>query len=638
MKTIILFLLVVAWLNFSAEAATNPSVAVDTATGLSPAVREVQQRTETFKNAGYTDAADKLARQTTRQLLAPSPDKIATAAEADVMVDAHLKAELYYVFNTKWGTGKERDHRIVYDFLSKLDKSAQWTPQQREHFTILTVLSLAAQEYFWNEKSTIDDLQDRVRRELRYGDFKKAGHALDISNAVHLDDGYLDRIIRGWVNTNLNAKLESLMAGFKGKTLGTTYTEIVVELDSKFSGRKESLPFDNFGVVDFRAYDLVEQMELLPVLSDGDGMCGEHSLFIPTDGACGGISDGNGRYKILRAILDNPNDHVAGRLYLLNSEHMVESGFETMIGKYIGATGAGELKRKLDDYLEFRARLAAENQEKRSALARTMLNDVMNLSGLSVILTKFQQSLKAHESIATWLKYNDFKKIIDEIILIGVNIHTGGHAVIKERFIGIENKWDYLKQQIAAKKKELESAGKLAKEKAKANLDRASAELEDLKTRHKVLSASEGADKSEIDNLLTNITEKEKEASVKKKIHADTEKEYASKLDVFVAETCQSNSGILNSLTDLVDPNILLSNEEAFSIPNLCEYGYANFVNDICQAICDFVGENLAAERIRGMWDDLENEDIQHQQTMGNQLDIKRLEIAESLSFRPKEL
>ncbi len=559
------------------------------------------------------------------------------------MVDAHLKTELYYVFNTKWGTGKERDHRIVYDFLSKLDKSAQWTPQQREHFTILTVLSLAAQEYFWNEKSTIVDLQDRVRRELRYGSLKETGHVLNISNAVCLDDAYLERIIDGWVNTNLNAKLKALMDGFKGKGLGITYTEIVVDLDTKFGGRKESLPFDDFRVADFSVYGLDGQMDLNPVLSDGDGMCGEHSLFIPTDGACGGISDGNGRYKILRAILDNPTDRVARRLYLLNSEHMIESRFVAMIDKYIGelgttdATGAGDLKKKLDDYLEFRTRLMTEIQEKRSALARAMLNDVMNLSGLSVILTRFQESLNAPESIATWLKYNDFKKIIDEIILIGMNIDTGGHAVIKERFIGIKNEWDSLKQEIAAKKKELESAGKLAKEEAKANLDRASAELEDLKTRHKVLSASEGADKSEIDNLLTNITEKEKEASVKKKIHADTEKEYASKLDVFVAETCQSNSGILNSLTDLVDPRILLGKEEAFSIPNLCEYGYANFVNDICQEICAFVGENLAAERIRRIWDDRENEDIQHQQTMGNQLDIKRLAIAESLSFLPKE-
>ena len=655
MKAIILFLLVVARLNFSAEAATNSSVAVDAAAAtvpLSPAVDQLRQRTINFASEGYTETADGMARQTTRQLLAPSPDRVATAAEADVMVDAHLTTELYYAFNTKCGTEKERDHRIVYDFLSQLDKSARWTRQQREHFTILTVLSLAAQEYFWNEKSTIGDLQDRVRRELRCGSFKEPGHALNISNAVHLDGEYLERIIGAWVNGKLDGRLKALMDGFKGKTLGTTYADIVVELDTKFVGARQLLPFDNFGQDVLSAFDLGGRMPLLQVTSDGDGMCGEHSLFIPTDGPKDGIVDGNGRYKILRAILDNPTDHVARRLYLHNSEHMEDASFQKIISKYIGelgatdAIGAGELKKKLDDYLALRTRLLAEQEAQKTEFRIKLLKKVRAFPGLRIILANFSQLMRTLD-LDTLSKDKDFRYIIDAIKSIGMNEDTGGCIEIKERLATIKDQLDLFDQQIAAKKDELEDACNVAKEKAKAEWLKANCEKKELLKQRTALIGSEGVSDATINEKDAEIKLKEGEGNSKFITYYHMKVDPAA-LDAFKAEKLAEKYKLITEiLLDLVTPELLLGGREAFSDEKLCIDGCGSFVDSICMQICELLikhkrldSSDTTKSQLKCFWDEylLEQEKIGNDIDMERQLLFERFEIVDSLDILPAEL
>ncbi len=640
MKMIILLSLIAVMLSFAAKAG---------AATLSPAVIEIQQRTISFASAGYTEVADDMARQTTRQLLAPSRDKIATAAEADVMVDAHLKTELYYAFNTKWGTGNARDHRIVYDFLSQLDKSSSWTRQQREHLTILTVLSLAAQEYFWNEKSTIDDLQNRVRRELRYGAFKEAGHALNISNAVCLDEAYFEGIIGGWVNTALDAKLKFLMAGFKGKTLGTTYEQIVIELDARFGGRKESLPFGNFEPDVLATYCLDRQMDLNPMPSLGDGMCGEHSLFIPTDGACGRIQDGNGRYKILRAILDNSNDHVARRLYLLNSEHMDGVKFTETIEASIAelrvsdAKKAAELEKKLNAYQEQKEKLEIYKGTQRTAEKEELLRKVMGLSGLRDILDVFNKAVSRPENVDRLAEDKAFREIIDEIIRIGTNTETGGHTEIKKRWEMIKVQVSLLDQQIALKKEEIENAGKVAKFNARQVWSAVAGEIKAFKKQRDELGALVKVDDEKTEALpASTIESNQLDEKIKEKEFEEKAKwaDYQSiKLDY--AETDKMVSGkyklIVETLKDLIGPDMLLSNLEAFSMHNLSQYGYSNFINDICQAICAFVGANTTGECIADLWNEFNYSKDLIEKQIDKQLVLERLAMVESLSVLPRE-
>ncbi len=300
---------------------TEPAKA---AVALHAKVEEVRARAARLATDGYNDATNTLARKNTAQLLTPLADRTATATEA---VGAHLRTELYYAFNTQWGPGKVRDHRIVYDFLSQLNKEELKNANQKEHLTVLTILSLAAQEYFWNEKSTVNDLKNRIKRELRYGLFSKAGHKFHISSLAYLDGINLDRIINGWINDSLIGKLRTLMEGFRAKTLGATYAAIFDDLAANLAGAPASLNLDLnpatiacFGVPATIAHPGdPAKLDLKSVSSLGDGICGEHSLFIPTDGGMVGIQEGNGRYKILRGIYDNSNDAETRRLYLLAS-------------------------------------------------------------------------------------------------------------------------------------------------------------------------------------------------------------------------------------------------------------------------------------------------------------------------------
>lgn len=147
--------------------------------GLNSEVQELIEQTRIFSEMGYTEEADTLARKNTRKLLTSTADTELTQDEFNALVSIHLKTQIYYAHNTKWGLGQIREPRIIYDFLSQLDKGFASTPKHKEHLTKFTMLSLAAQEYFWNPRSTIEDLRNHAVHELRYGLFKKPDHILD---------------------------------------------------------------------------------------------------------------------------------------------------------------------------------------------------------------------------------------------------------------------------------------------------------------------------------------------------------------------------------------------------------------------------------------------------------------------------
>lgn len=384
----------------------------------------IRVKTSELSTLGYTQTADTLARQITQQLINPTSEKILSVDEAD----QHLRLELYYAFNTQWGTGKTKDHRIVYDFLSKLDKAAPKNPAQREFLSALTILSLASQEYFWNEKSTVIDLRNKAKRELRYGLFKKAGHKLNVSSLIYLEESDIERLTSTWISEDLLGKLHALMTDFRAKNLGVTFSAILDDLTTKLSKIGiTKLPVE-LDATTREKFSLSEQMDFRPAPSAGDGICGENSLFIPTDGACGGISEGNARYKIERAVLDQAVDPIAHRLYLLISPHINNSEkFLEIIESHLASTvdpNEVAIREAIVDYMQQEMDLNAGRQEGASQQLRDLIARVAE--PLSIILNRFKDELAKEEKLNAWTgngadafkdtSCRDFNSLIEEIL------------------------------------------------------------------------------------------------------------------------------------------------------------------------------------------------------------------------------
>ena len=308
-------------------------------------------RTQTLSNIGDVKGALGVAQQNTNQILNPL-DRSATPQEIEAIIDSLLKTELYYALNYSIS----RDHRIVYDFLSKISKNSRKPDRDKEHITIVTVISLAAQEYFWNEISTLNDLKDRIRCELRYGLFKKENNKLNVSHVLFLDESKLGPIVDKWITPDLINKMKILINQFKINALGSTYQVIKTTLDEKFGGGV-SLPMDFLAPMTLARFRVANPMQLVPMKSEGDGMCGQHSLFIPTDGPLGNCDlEGNPRYKMFHAIVDNADNAEAKKLYLFNSGIVEHDDFVSFMEEKITAIGtknpslSQNLREKVNKY------------------------------------------------------------------------------------------------------------------------------------------------------------------------------------------------------------------------------------------------------------------------------------------------
>lgn len=644
-------------------------------------VEEIQARTARLATIGYTNEADTLARQNTAQLLKPLADRAATTSEAESIITSHLRTELYYAFNTQWGIGKTRNHRIVYDFLCQLDKTTAWNALQREHFTVLTILSLAAQEYFWNEKSTIIDLRSCARQELRYGLFSQPGHKLNITSLAYLDDTTLNRIINRWIDDSLVEKLKALMTGFKAKTLGTTYTAMIDDLTAKFTGIAISkLPLDlrpstiaTFGMTT----DVDGKLDLKSVPSVGDGMCGEHSLFIPTDGGMASIQEGNGRYKILRAIFDSANTPEVRRLYLLASRHMDGSNFIDLINKQIAILRstspiqADELQAKLDAYRERNEKATTEIEGFILASKKTLVKTVASLPGVVAAFTAINTKLNTPDQLLTLSGNKTFRGIIDELIkLRGVN------AELDRLLCTIDADILRLNAEIATAK--LAAEAKLPQDRAAAHkaFSEVQSDFEKFKvtnaalltkalgliaahkkalTEHVRLSAIPATPAPTLKAAQASVTTAEKAFTEFQATNSQFFKDFGMKEAACVqaaeaatiisvnytardAKLIEKYRLIGDTLKGFIGNNMLPeASASAFTVDALSTR-YGNFINEICQELCIVAKDGETQAFIQAQWDAFGNAKILMEAEKERQSTLRRMEIATSLHIVPEEL
>ena len=603
-----------------------------------------------FARAGYTNEADILARKLTNTILTTEPESL---EEMSALVNVHLQTELYYAFNTKWGTNKARQHRIIYDFVCKLDNGAVRKAEQVSHITTMTVLSLAAQEYFWNEKSTVDDLKNRVRRELRYGLFAKGGHALCVSNLVHLGGDDLEGILDARITGGLVGRLEVLIGGFKGKTIGDTYSAIFDDLTAKFGEKSLGAVGDVPLNLDAEILDVLGLGDSLTVKamdSEGDGMCGEHSLFIPTDGAIGAVSEGNGRYKILRAITDQASDADARLLYLLNSANMGQKRFVELMARHsakireTAADKADLLDAQIEAYQKFAVEVRSKGEENVNASRLALIKRATQLPALPEVFAAFNKMINSKEALKAAISTEkgrrmlrivtnelmSFRKInpalegllaaIDEQIS-QIDLKAGSSDVIAQKEMDAATKnrvatrkdltdfcekyQDYAKKYVAAKKKP-EAEMREALEALKAEDAARFKELEGL------ISAAEAAiDICKV--LASNPVSKDDYLIEKYLLIGDT-------LKGFLNESMLPGSGHLNAFT-----------AEGIATK-------MGFMSDFCRGICELVKNDGAREAMEQLMEAFRAIPESIDKEINRGLAARGLEIVEALPELPVEL
>lgn len=644
-----------------------------------PEVVALLEKTTEFSTKGYVQEADNLARQITLQLINPPTDRVAAQDETTALINAHLKTELYYAFNTKWGSGRIRDHRIIYDFLSQFDKSSTRSANQREHLTRFTVLSLAAQEYFWNEKSTVNDLKNCVKRELRCSLFSQPEHLLDISMFINLDETSLHDITDSCVTDNLVTKLRLLMEGFKTKIFGKTYTDILDYMDTTSQGIPTiTLPLDISLEEAIVPFEITPKIEVKAVPSCGDGMCGQHSLFIPTDGelatAESGIVEGNGRDKMYRAIFDHATDADAKRLYLRASEHMDGLRFIGLLNKKIATfrainpAQADALQAKMDAYNQFIQDKKTENETFIEQSKRSLLEAITRLPNLETVLNAFQARLNDPEQLKVCISDRNFRNIIDEIILL-----RSSNTELEKFLAAIDADTSRLNTEIEDANAAI-TATKDARAKAEENIRLLAANFQqfqrdnaELVRQHQTLFSREQQAMKIIENsklapdnidinpekikenivkqfkefeeknpeFLRNITEKHITLVNAEKAYQDMKEDYSAR-DAKLAEKYLL---ICTTLKDFIGTNMLPGKSPtAFSIEHLCSRGYSNFINGICQEICSFIGDQDTARVCQMHWDEFDTAKELLVNQIEQQLMSQRQEIAASLPFTPEEL
>lgn len=103
-------------------------------------INDICRKASRIATVGYTEEADNLARETTIDIL--DSFEVTEPSQVFDLFDAFLKMELFQAFNTQYGLTKTHDHRIVYDFLSSLNKARVVSHQEKTHLTTFTALSL----------------------------------------------------------------------------------------------------------------------------------------------------------------------------------------------------------------------------------------------------------------------------------------------------------------------------------------------------------------------------------------------------------------------------------------------------------------------------------------------------------------
>lgn len=640
-----------------------------------PDVEALLAKTIDFSTKGYSQEADTLARQITSEIIHLPIDGEISLNETKALLNAFLKTELYYAFNTKWGSGKTRDPRIVYDFLSQLNKSAVSSAPQREYLTKLTVLSLAAQEYFWNEKSTVNDLRNRVKRELRYELFSQPGHILDISMLIYLDSTNLHTAIENNITNDFINGVKSLMEGFRMKTLGTTYAVILDYINATSKPiEMVNLPIDIASKDIFVPTGFSSSLELKAISSFGDGMCGQHSLFIPTDGdlvsAEGGIVEGNGRYKMSRAILDNATDEDAKRLYLRSSQYMDGLHFIDLINKQItmlsetNPAQAQALQEKLDTYKAFMHDKQAESETIAEQSKHVLLETIIRLSGLETALNAFQAKLKDPEQLSASIVNRNFSNIIDEIIAL-----RSSTPELDSLLITIDSDIARLNAEIEETKKTAIETAKKARAKIEKDFQSLAEDFQqfqiqniELVKQHQILFSRQqqftaliqrGVVIENAEKIQTNIEQQFKEFEEKNPefVRSINEKSTALQamqktyqtlkedLSIPDAKLAEKYTLICTTLQDFIGNSMLPGKSStAFSIDSLCTKGYSNFVNGICQEICTLINDKETAIACRQAWDTFDNQKEAITHEIEQQLLSQRLEIAASFPSIPEEL
>ncbi len=641
-----------------------------------PEIEDLLAKTAEFSIKGYIREADTLAREITLQLLNSPVDEDATPDETNALIDAHLKTELYYGFNTKWGSGGIRNPRIIYDFLSQFDKSSTRSPNQREHLTVFTMFSLAAQEYFWNEKSTVSDLKNRIRRELRYSLFRQSEHVLDVSMLIHLDEAILQDITERHINDTLIEKLKLLMDGFRSKNLGATYTDILNYMEETFKTIPTiNLPVDTAieGVI--VPFGFTSNIAVKAIFSYGDGMCGQYSLFIPTDGELAteesGIAEGNGRDKMHRAIFDHAIDTDTKRLYLRASQHMDGFRFIDLMDSQIlalretNSAQADELQAKMDTYKQFMQDRQTENEALTEQSKQALLETITRLPGLEAALSTFQTRLNNPEQLKTIVNDRNFRNIIDEIVSL-----RGSNTELERLLANIDADISRLNTEIEDARKIAIAAATEARVKAEENFELLASDFQqfrkdniDLVRQHQTLFSSQEQFKKimqagtvaaeELEKIKENLDQQFKEFEGKNPefVRSITEKHIllinAQKASQDIKEDYSARDAkliekymlICATLKDFIGVSMLPEKSSvAFSIERLCLRGYSNFINDVCQEICTFIGDQDTATLCREHWDvfDTAKELLINQ--IEQQLISQRLEIAASLLSVPEEL
>ncbi len=278
--------------------------------------QQLEGKINTFKAMAYNDNADIEARKITESIMLASPAAFPTEDEKKGIVKAFLELEAYYAFNASNGVGQFKTPRFAYDFLSKLNKAQVIGYSQRLHLTTLWILSVAAQEYLFNPKSTVDDLRKHFFTTSQFSLYRKDGNLLDIRNLVVQDQQELLMLTYMVINDELHQYLTLLLNEFKNKKLGQIYAFEKGFIDAKIqSSRKIKKNISAIPQELREKFNLEAENELALYDSVGDGQCGFFSQFIACEGRSSGIAENNTRFKVSDALVANENNPFFEGLY-----------------------------------------------------------------------------------------------------------------------------------------------------------------------------------------------------------------------------------------------------------------------------------------------------------------------------------
>jgi len=643
-----------------------------------PEIQHLIKEHMRFCTLGYTEEADTLARKNTQDIGTLFADMELTKDEFNELVGIHLRTEFYYALNSVWNCGATRNPRHIYDFLSQLDKGFANTPKRKKHLTTFTILSLAAHEYFWNERSSTEDLKKHVARELRYGLFRESDHVLDMTSLLYLDEGNISRISNALIDELFREALSIFTESYGARRFGKTYADIYDHLNQVVEAQLKSPHRLSLDILPENLRDQAGLYLKLPLcLADSfpDGMCGQHSLFIRTDGPLAasestGIAEGNGRYKMLRAILDNTADVDARRIYLMISRHMDGVGFSSLIEKMVAELGerdveqASALRERMIQYSQFKSNKQAENEEHINQSKREMLTAVIALPALEDALKDFHAKISDPEQLKVLILDKNFRDIIDAILSL-----RKARPTIDERLAGIDVEIERLSAEIAAEKT-------AAVEKVRAERTRLQEEIKKLRTESQEYQQQHQAEVNELAVLvsrrqqLLNLIQRKQVQGNSEQLKQNVEKQFKdfeekypefaqfmNEKQIAIAKVQQEYKElredtslyeqklaekytlICETIKEFLNPSMLPGKSaDAFLFDELCESGYSIFITEVCQPVAELLQQPETARSCGKLWDDFQDRKDIFNHQVEQDLIAQRLEIVSSLTEFPEEL